>query len=272
MSAFASTEAAKRRLVFQLLDLGLPVKPSWEDGEEGIAFDLLSSRNQQVMIGHDDGLVTLDVAEADDARREQVRQQMGEAYRTMLGHLRHEIGHYYWPLLVGAVATERGRFRTLFGDERLDYRAALDAHYASGPPRDWPDRFVSAYATVHPWEDWAESFAHYLHIRDTLQTAASFGLAVAGPVTGDDGRPSGGGGPASGGVTDDAGLTSNPDLEVDDEPFGAIVAAWLPLTYALNAVNRSMGKPDLYPFVLTPAVIRKLAFVHHLVRAGAPVG
>lgn len=251
LAAFADTEAAKRRLVFQLLDLGLPVSPDGTAERPGIAFDLLSSRNQQVMIGHDAGLVTLDVAETDDARREQVRQQLGEPYRTMLGHLRHEIGHYYWPTLVGGDPTELGRFRTLFGDERTDYGAALDTHYAQGPPADWPDRHVSAYATMHPWEDWAETFAHYLHIRDTLQTAASFGMVVHGPDV----------------VDEDDSFVSHPDLDVEDEPFGTVLADWLPLTYALNGVNRSMGRADLYPFVLAPTVIRKLAFVHRLLQA-----
>ena len=96
----------------------------------------------------------------------------------MLGHLRHEIGHYYQPLLV----TDWERCRELFGDDREDYGAAMERHYASGPPADWPERFVSAYATMHPWEDWAETFAHYLHIRDVLQTAVAYGVTVSGPL------------------------------------------------------------------------------------------
>ena len=221
--AFVKTEAAKRRLVYQLLDLGLPVVP-WMDGGD-LAFDLLSSRYAPVTTGHADGVITLDLAEGDDAHREAVRADLGEPYRTLLGHLRHEIGHYYWQSLVGeppAVET----FRALFGDERADYAAAVRRHYAREQGQEWGAEYVSAYATMHPWEDWAETFAHYLHVRDVLQTSHAYGLSV------------------DGGPTDD----------VADAGTGIeeLVAEWLPLSYGLNAVNRSMGKDDLYPFVLTP--------------------
>ena len=247
---FREAEIAKRRLVFQLLDLGLPLVPRREDPRRGLAFDLLSSTWAPVVTGHQDGLITLDLAESDNAHREELREQLGEPYRTVLGHVRHEVGHHYWEVLV-----DRGgpidRFRELFGDERLDYGEALQRHYADGPPADWPERHVSAYATMHPWEDWAETFAHYLHIRDTLQTSASFGLVVTGPKVG----------PAR-----DPALVANPVEHPDQDPFSLVVLDWLALTYALNAVNRSMGRDDLYPFVLTPTVIDKLTFVHDLVR------
>jgi hypothetical protein len=272
LAAFAATEAAKRRLIFQLLELGLPVvaaRPE-EPGAGGMAFDLLASHDdEKVIIGHADGLVTVDVTESDDARRERVRQELGEPYRTMLGHLRHEIGHYYFPELVGGDGTGDpallARARELFGDETTDYGAALDRHYADGPPAHWAERHVSTYATMHPAEDWAETFAHYLHIRDTLQTAAAFGLVVTGPAT--DVLPG-----------EDEDLVAVPALEIDDDPFERILEDWLPLTYALNAVNRSMGKGDLYPFVLPRPVVDKLSFVHDVVRStarsarSAPVG
>ena len=193
--------------------------------------------------GHADGVITLDLAESDDAHRERLREQMGEPYRTLLGHLRHEIGHFYFPLL-DAPRGGAARARGLFGDEREDYQAALDRHYADGPPQGWAQEHVSAYATMHPSEDWAETFAHVLHIRDTLQTAAAYGIRVDGPV----GRP-----------------------DLDAEPATPAPAAardarrWLGLTYAFNAVNRSMGFDDLYPFVLSPVVIDKLAFVDGLI-------
>jgi hypothetical protein len=253
LAAFLETEAAKRRLVFQLLELDLPVAPKSAFPAWGLAFDLLSSRYQPVVTGHADGVVTLDLSESDHAYREQVRRELGEPYRTLLGHLRHEVAHYYWPILVAAAPAALDRARQLFGDERLPYREALDAHYAQGPPPGWPDGYVSAYATAHPWEDWAETFAHYLHIRDTLQTAAAFGVSVSAPHvlgSGDHVAPA----PAPADVGEDGDIT-------------AIIAAWLPLTYALNAVNRSMGRDDLYPFVLAPAVIEKLGFVHDVVRA-----
>jgi len=242
LAAFAEAEAAKRRLIFQLLDLGLPI------GDD-LRFDLLSSRAEPVLTGHDDGLITIDLGESDDARREQRRAELGEPYRTMLGHFRHETGHYYWPMLVERT-DELGRARSLFGDDRLDYESALQHHYEEGPPPDWRERCVSAYATMHPWEDWAETFAHCLHILDTLQTAAAFGLVVAGPeaAPGDS-------------------LSSVPAHDAAERPFDAIIAEWLPLTYVLNALNRSMGQDDLYPFTLAPTVIEKLAFAHDRVRA-----
>ena len=230
MAAFADAEAAKRRLVYQLDDLGLPT--------DGVAFDLLSSAEEPVTTGHADGVVTIDLAEGDDAHREALRVQLAEPYRTMLGHLRHETGHYYWTVLV---EPSPSRFRELFGDERADYAEALQRHYSSPAPVGWEQEYVSTYATAHPWEDWAESFAHYLHIRDTLQTAAAYEMQVR------DATP-----------RDDPGA------------FAEIIDTWLPLTYALNAVNRSMGKDDLYPFVLSPVVLAKLEFVHDLVTGPAP--
>jgi hypothetical protein len=255
LAAFADAEGAKRRLVFELLELGLPVVPYDEQSGTGLAFDLLSSRHAQVMTGHENGIITLDLAESDDVHREQVRVDLGEAYRTVLGHLRHEIGHYYWPLLIEADPGRLEAYRTRFGDETVSYADELDRHYAQGPPPGWPESYVSAYATMHPWEDWAETFAHYLHIRDALQTAAAFGLTVQGPaaVPHDQAEP----------------LRVAPTEDVGSEPFHAIVRDWLALTYALNAMSRSMGKADLYPFVLAPTVVEKLTFVHHLVTPAA---
>jgi hypothetical protein len=252
LAAWASTESAKRRLVYQLLDLALPVVPL-ADEVGGLAFELLSSAEEPVTTGHANGVVTIDLAEGHDAHREALRLQMGEPYRTVLGHLRHEVGHYYWQVLVPEQAPEN--FRSLFGEEGLDYAEALKRHYGEGAPPNWVERYVSAYATAHPWEDWAETFAHYLHIRDTLQTAASYGMVVTGP------RPAG-----SSGAGDE--LTAVPSPMGTDAALTSIdeiVATWLPLTYALNAVNRSMGRGDLYPFVLAPPVVAKLGFVHDLV-------
>jgi hypothetical protein len=242
---FGPAEAAKRRLLFELLDLGLPVD------EERLRFDLLSSVAQSVVTGHADGLITIDLAESDDVRREKRRAELGEPYRTMLGHFRHEIAHYYQPILVDARGVhELERCRALLGDEREDYAAAQERHYNEGPPADWPERFVSAYATMHPWEDWAETFAQYLHIRDTMQTAAAFGLIVTGPAQ-----------------VEDPALASVPAQDGDADSIEALIEAWLPLTYALNAINRSMGREDLYPFTLAPAVIEKLGYVHDAIRA-----
>jgi hypothetical protein len=240
LEEFAQAEDAKRRLIFELSVLGLPIVSRETQPDNGLAFDLLSSREQKIFTGHADGVITLDLAEGDDVHREQMRVELAEPYRTLLGHFRHEIGHYYFTVLVGE-GESRPEFEELFGDPDLDYQAALDRHYADGAPPGWEDEFVSSYATMHPAEDWAETFAHYLHIRDTLDTAAAFGFAPAG-VTLDKARPGRVG-------------------------FNAILDEWLPLVWSLNMINRSMGHPDLYPFVLAPRVLDKLAFAHQLVTA-----
>jgi hypothetical protein len=248
--ALAAAEAAKRRLLFELAELGLPVEGRHER-EGGLVFDFLSSAHEPVTTGHADGVIVLDLAEADDARRERRRAEMGEPYRTVLGHLRHEVGHYYQEILAPDGSPERDACRARFGDDRAGYGEAMDRHYATGAPDDWPERFVSAYATMHPWEDWAETFAHYLHIRDAVQTAAAHGLRVEGPDI-----P----------TTDEAPLHAAPaSADPDGDGVRALVDTWLPLTYALNAMNRSLGAGDLYPFVISPPVQEKLGFVHRLV-------
>jgi hypothetical protein len=226
-------EAAKRRLVFELDELRLPVKVS--DGYFGLAFDLLSSDRAPVTTGYHNGVVTFDLAEARDAHREQLRVSRAEPYRTVLGHFRHEIGHYYGELLV-LTTHRRDAFRELFGDETASYAGALDRHYRRGAPAGWEDRYISAYASMHPLEDFAEVFAHFLHISATLQTAAAYSLGVT-------------------------------DAELE-RPFRDLVTqTWLPLTLALNQVNRSMGRDDLYPFLLSPTVIGKLTFVAEVTAA-----
>ncbi|BBZ75623.1 hypothetical protein MANY_09600 [Mycolicibacterium anyangense] len=239
LAAFAVAERAKRRLIAELHELGLPIVGRDEDPEYGLAFDLLSSATEKVFTGHDNGVITLDLAEGDDVHREQLRIEMDEPYRTLLGHFRHEVGHYYFYRLVGPSQAYLQRFNELFGDPDADYQQALDRHYDQGPPAGWEDTYVSSYATMHPAEDWAETFAHYLHIRDTLDTAASFGLA---PATATYQRkmlgPSG---------------------------FDTIIQMWLPLAWSLNMVNRSMGKEDLYPFVLPVPVLEKMRFIHTVI-------
>jgi hypothetical protein len=251
LQRWQALEAAKRRLVYALLRLRLPLESKAADGR-GLAFAFLADAgpDQPVMTGHQDGLVTVNVAEADPAERERRRVELGEPYRTLLGHLRHEVGHYYWDVLV----RDGGRIdaaRAVFGDERADYRAALARHYREGAPAGWERGHVSAYATMHPWEDFAETWTHYLHMVDTLDTAASFGLAVE-PVVGDD--------PSLAAIAFDP---------YGAEGFDPLVTAWLPLTVAVNSLNRSMGQPDLYPFTLTPGTIEKLRFVHGLVHGTA---
>jgi hypothetical protein len=237
---FADAEGAKRRVLFTLFELGLPIVGHREQPDGGLAFDLLSSEHKAVMTGHAAGVITLDLDEADGAHREMMRSQLDEPYRTLLGHFRHEVGHYYWPIVVEQTGLI-DRYRELFGDERESYADALQRHYAEGPPPEWPSDHVSAYSTMHPWEDWAETWAHYLHITDTSQTAAAHGLRTQLATPGD---------------TAELG-------------FRQTLEDWIPFTYAMNAICRSMGIADLYPFVLTPAVIEKLVFVDQAVRAAA---
>jgi hypothetical protein len=250
LEKFAVAEAAKRRLLFELLEIGLPVD-DFRRQAGGLCFDMLSGSMGPVTTGHADGVITLDLDEADPAHRERMRTDLDEPYRTVLGHLRHEIAHYYQPLLAPEGSPELDRCRELFGDDRDDYSEAMDRYYADGAPGDWLQSFVSAYATMHPWEDWAETFAHYLHIRDVLQTATHYGVTVSGPSVA---------------AADEAPLYSYPATAATD--FQSMMDAWLPLTYALNAVNRSIGNNDLYPFVLSPPVMDKLAFIDEIVRRG----
>jgi hypothetical protein len=252
LSGFATAEAAKRRLLFELADLALPIV-GWQQQSGGLAFELLSSEHAPVTTGHADGVITLDLHETDPAHRERMRVRLGEPYRTVLGHLRHEIGHYYQPILIAPGSPSESVCRELFGDDREDYQQAIDRYYEQGPAAGWEQSFVSAYATMHPWEDWAETFAHYLHVHDTVQSAAAYGVRVDGPSI-----P----------TADAAPLYSRPNDAPAD--IYSVLAAWIPLTYALNAISRSMGAADLYPFVLTPEIAAKLAFIDGLVRgAGA---
>lgn len=239
-------EEAKHRLVYTLLCLHLPVVSKRVYPEEGLQFDFKADEDPQhkVLTGHDNGLITINIAEADAIEREQAKQSMHELYRTLLGHFRHEVGHYYWDRLI-ADSPYLDEYRQRFGDERQDYAAALQKHYKDGAPPDWQQHYISAYATSHPWEDWAETWAHYLHILDTLQTGAAFGLRLD-PL--DAGRR--------------AGWQANLQNPFELADFTAIINTWLPLTFALNSLNRSMGQPDPYPFVISPAVVQKLAFIH----------
>ena len=241
-------EIAKHRLFYTLLKLRLPLATKAED-PTGLAFDFIADRNTPsghipVMTGHENGLITINLTEADDVERERRRSQMGEPYRTLLGHFRHEIAHYYWDRIVGNSANLDG-FRANFGDERHDYAAALQQHYAGGPPLNWPENFVTAYASSHPWEDFAETWAHYFHMVDTLETAGAFGLSVNPKL------PSGG-----------KRLATDINFDPHSVAMERLVEAWLPLTYAVNSINRSMGMQDLYPFILTPGVIVKINYVH----------
>ncbi len=229
-------ELAKRRLLYTLLALGLPLGPT--STLPGMRFRFLEDRSRNpdvteefVSTGHAGGVITLNLAEADHASRQQVQEQMHERYRTLLGHFRHESGHYYYPALLAKEA-DLAVFRYLFGDERAPYDASIQAYYESGPPVDWERVWVSAYASAHPLEDWAESFAHYLHIVDALETARELGAMGKGVAP--DGK-------------------------------AGWILQWGELSVFLNELNRGLGLEDPYPFVLPPSAVRRLDFIYQLV-------
>ncbi len=247
-------EIAKHRLIYSLMRLGLPIESKVEAPESGLAFDFLApppgeDGQGKILTGHDNGEITLNVAEADDPTRAEIRQNMREPYRTLLGHFRHEIAHYYFQRLVQG-SKDYPLFRKTFGDETKDYNRALKAYYAHGAPADWRTHHISAYASSHPHEDWAETFAHYLHMIDTLDTAYQFGLRIR-PRAGQDGNLA-------------ASISFDPYNQADFDP---ILEAWLPTTIAVNSINRSMGIDDLYPFVVSPEVVEKLKVAHLVVRS-----
>jgi hypothetical protein len=249
--AWRKIELAKHLLFYSLMKLRLPLDAKTENGAPRLAFDFLASsarpEGPRVMTGHDNGLITLALEEADDVEREKRRTTMHEPYRTLVGHFRHEVGHYFWDILVrdGGLTED---CRKIFGDESFDYGEALQRHYANGAPSDWQQNFISAYASSHPWEDFAETWAHYLHIVDTLEMARAFGMYVHPRLA----RP------------------GEIEAQVDFDPYTvrdpqALIDAWIPLSNALNSLNRTMGLPDIYPFVLSPTVIEKLSAIHDLV-------
>jgi len=252
--AWFRLETAKRRLVHCLFSLALPVIRKDTNNPEGVAFEFLKDSTspngdqQRVLTGHDNGLITINIAEADDVQRETARVQQHEPYRTVLGHLRHEIGHYYWDRLIPNSSRLDG-FRQVFGDEREDYAEALKRHYEQGPPPTWQQQYVSAYATSHPWEDWAESWAHFLHITDALETANAAGLSLQPPRSDE---------PVIVPPTNSTGTL--------DPSFDDMIARWLPLTYVMNNLSRGLGHADVYPFVLSPIAIGKLRFIHETIR------
>jgi len=254
-------ERAKRRLLYSLMWLELPIISRQEDPQQGLAFHLLEDEDQgfsefarvvplqeRVITGHNSGIITLNIAEADPVSREQSRARMQEAYRTLLGHFRHESGHYYWDRMLRN-SPRLDAFRSLFGDERHDYAAVMQGYYANGPIANWQSSWISAYASAHSWEDWAETWAHYLHMIDTLETAADYGFDL-GNSTGNGSRPQ---------FSADY-LAS---LSIHD-----LVEEWSNLSVALNDMNRSMGLADAYPFVGSRTITEKLGFVHATVTGG----
>lgn len=252
-------EQAKRRLLYTLFSLNLPVVGLATDPNKGMGFEFLEDEAAQeefsneltikriITTGHHAGMITINLREAEHSSREKMREKMNESYRTLLGHFRHESGHYYWDRLING-SNNITSFRELFGDERLDYKLALSAYYDQGPPEYWQNVWISAYASMHPWEDWAETWAHYLHMVDTLETANDFGFKIYGFDV------------------------ANPDVdnqkaagETASASFDSLFNSWCHLSAALNALNRSMGLEDAYPFVISVSALNKLRYIHQIV-------
>jgi hypothetical protein len=244
-------EIAKHRLFYTLMAFRLPIQTRAQNPAHGLVFDFLAEETgkdaKKVLTGHDEGVIVINLSEADDVKRAEFRAAMHEPYRTLLGHFRHEIGHYFWDVLI----RDNGKIadcREVFGDESADYGEALKNHYEHGAPADWQQHFISTYATSHPWEDFAETWAHYLHIVDTLETASAFGLHIHPTFT----------------------RENSLHVDIDFNPYRSssideLIAAWLPLTFTMNNLSRSMGEKDLYPFVLSEPVVVKLGFIHDMI-------
>ncbi len=241
-----SLEIAKHRLVYQLQKIGLDLTSKLSD-DKGLCFDFVTKSNDpKVMTGHDNGVVTILLREADSVFRERTRKEMEEPYRTLIGHLRHEVGHYFWDRLIFENQDVLPGFQAVFGNEEAHYGDALQTYYEKGAPDDWSHHHISKYASAHPWEDWAETWAHYLHIMDMVETAHYFGLEVNNKDIPENMKIA---------------STFDPYTEKD---FETIVRTCVPLSFAVNSINRAMGVPDVYPFVVSPTVINKMKFIHEL--------
>lgn len=252
-------EQAKRHLLYTLYKLELPVIGK-RDTAHGLSFRFLEDEVEEdlygqeltvqntILTGHSDGVITINLKEAEESKRIAMRELMNERYRTLIGHFRHEAGHYYWDVLVKD-SQYLDAFRALFGDERQDYQQSLERYYAEGPDANWHQNCISAYASMHPWEDWAETWAHYLHMVDTLETANEYDTSLENR------------------------MLSNPlvsghpyTASYNEQSFDTLIDDWDKLTNLLNALNRSMGLDDAYPFVINSRTREKLHFIHLLVR------
>jgi len=243
LTAWQDLERAKKRLIYSLLRFGLPVDAT-QLGKGRLTFNFVRGK----MTGHLNGVITINIMEADSVERERRRQYFDEPYRSLLGHLRHESGHFYWNVLVEDT-NHIDEFRSLFGDERTDYSASLARHHDRGPPAGWENQFVSAYASAHPWEDWAETWAHYIHMVDAVETAQAEGIE-----------------PRAAGILFGFKWPFKKYDTYRADSFQSLKEHWIPLTIALNRLNRSMGHDDFYAFATPADAYRKIAFIHRVVR------
>jgi hypothetical protein len=249
---WARMEMAKRRLLYTLLRLGISLPSKKEDPKNGLAFDFVSTlSNPNVTTGHLNGVITVNLEEADDTYRQINRQQLGESSRTLLGHFRHESAHYLWQRQLSELPWGdplRLAFRERFGDEWKDYANSLSGYYERGAPAGWDQDFITAYASSHPWEDWAETWAHYLQIVDGLETCEGLGIQVkhiALPLVT---------------LPVEAGFlpTILPSTGEEEGEFLAWLQRWMCMSTMLNEISLSLGEGSLYPFVISVRVAQKL--------------
>jgi hypothetical protein len=248
-------EMGKRRALYTLKSLGLSLVGRAEQPESGLEFNFLVDSDakdhftsplpdhEKILTGHDNGKITINLAEADDVARTKTRMELGEQYRTILGHFRHELGHYFFDQIIAVDDEKHKLCKLYFGDDEQSYEESLERHYKEGPPPTWRNSFISEYATMHPWEDWAETWAHYMHITDALETLRDADIPLYKVV----------------------GQTAPGKSSITQGPFGESLDAWMKLSVVLNSLNRSMGLQDAYPFVLTAPVRDKLTFIHHAI-------
>ncbi|QIF05505.1 putative zinc-binding metallopeptidase [Roseimicrobium sp. ORNL1] len=262
LALWARMESAKRRLLATLLGLGIEVHCLNEDPVGGLAFDFIQTlSNPPVTTGYAVGVITVNLQEADDAVRERTRQQLGESSRTLLGHFRHETGHYFWERWFGILNLNhplRRAFGELFGDASLDYTTAMNRHYSQGPPVGWEQSYISAYASMHPWEDWAETWSHYLQILDGLESCEAYGLQLGAGALEVTPFPK-----------ESATLPENlPQEPAEDQKFLTWLHRWVRRAPMFNEISASLGQPALYPFVLSLPAVKKLRFVHYVASVG----
>lgn len=224
-------EQAKRRLVFGLLSIGLPLEVPLQGKTQPPRFDFLEDKRSNpkvkeefVTTGHERGVITINLLEADEIQRTWERERGGERYRTVLGHMRHEMGHFYFEYLT----QDKHSFFSLFGDPNIPYDEAMETYYEQGPLAGWENSFISAYASAHPLEDWAECFAHYLHMMDVLETATQFNI-----------------------------ISHDTNINIDGH-----IEKWDKVSVIINEVNRSLGLNDAYPFVIHKPVANKIRYIH----------
>ncbi|PWQ98240.1 zinc-binding metallopeptidase family protein [Leucothrix pacifica] len=259
-------ETAKRRAIYTLKAFSLPVRNLSEDPKNGLSFSFTTDRDvtdhfasrledkEPVLTGHSFGHITINLAEANEVARSHTKLAMGERYRTLLGHFRHELGHYYFDQLIFGSPEKHELCKHYFGDDQLSYQDALDRHYKEGAPANWSENFISQYATMHAYEDWAETWAHYMHIMDTLETAKNFsitGSTSSNSVETED--------------VDDLSLPQDAYFFSGQTSITTILETWIDFSVILNSLNRSMGLNDAYPFILTKPVRAKLSFIHHAI-------